>query len=91
VNSERVHAAGKLAGKRRVDHAMAFEPALSAEGFRHDIESEMALAALPMSGMAFVQVGFILDMQAFGREGRDQLCRDDVLHRHAEALAMAKH
>ena len=60
-----MHAAGKLAGQRRIDHAMAFEPALPAEGFRHDIEPEMGLAAGPVAGMAFVQMRFVLDMEAF--------------------------
>jgi hypothetical protein len=82
VNSERVHAAGKLAGERRVDHAMAFEPALSAEGFRHDIESEVSLATGPMSGVAFVLVGFILDLQALRRESIAQLFRDEIACLH---------
>jgi hypothetical protein len=29
-----------------------------------------------------VQTRFILDMQAFRREGREQFCRDDILHSH---------
>jgi hypothetical protein len=42
----------------------------------------MGLAARPVSGMALVQMGFILDMHAFRRESREQLCRDDILHAH---------
>ena len=82
MNGERVHAALKLVYQRRVDHAMAFEPALPAEGLRHNIEPVMGLAARPVSGMALVQMGFILDMHAFRRESREQLCRDDILHAH---------
>ena len=31
-------------------------------------------------------MGFILDMQTFGRERRDELCRDDILHSHFAIL-----
>ena len=64
-----MHAAVKLVRQRRIDHAMPFEPALSAERFRHDIETEVAFAAGPVAGMALMAVRFIFDMQAFGREG----------------------
>ena len=49
-----MHAAGELARKRRVDHAMTLKPALSAKRLRHNIETEMGLAAGPVSGMAFM-------------------------------------
>jgi hypothetical protein len=77
-----VHAAGKLAGERRVDHAVALDPALSAKGFRHDIESEMSLAAGPVSGMAFMPVGFILDIEALGCESIAQLFGDYIACLH---------
>ena len=35
-----------------------------------------------MSGMAFVLVGFILDMQALGRESIAQLFRDEIACLH---------
>ncbi len=54
MDGERMHAAGKLARKRRVDHAMTFEPALSAKRLGHDIKTEMRLAARPMSGVALM-------------------------------------
>jgi len=76
VDSERMHAAGKLGGERRVDHAMALQPALPAKRFRHDIESEMGLAAGPVPGMAFVAMGFILDLEALRRESITQLFCD---------------
>ena len=47
---------------------MALDPALPAKGFRHDIESEVSLAAGPVAGVAFVPMRFILDMEALGRE-----------------------
>jgi hypothetical protein len=82
MDSECVHAAGELAGERRVDHAMPFQPALSAESFRHDIESEVRLAAGPVSGVAFMAMGFIFDMQALGRESIAQLFRDEIACLH---------
>jgi feruloyl-CoA hydratase/lyase len=90
VDGERMHAALQLARKCGVDHAVALEPALSAEGLRHDIEPEMGLAARAVSGMAFMQMGFVLDMQARGRKHREQFCRDDVLHSHGLSLSYAE-
>jgi hypothetical protein len=51
----------------------------------------MGFAARPVSGVAGMVMGFILDVQAFRREGRHQLCRDDILHGHDTALAVGKH
>ena len=78
VDRQRVHLARKLVRQRRVDHAMALEPALSAEGVRHDIEAEMGLTARPVAGMAFVAMRFVLDAQALRRESLAQLFRDDI-------------
>ena len=83
MNGERVHAAGELAGQRGIDHAVALEPALSAESFRYNIESEMGFAARAMSGMPFVPMRFIFDMQAPRRECRLQPRGNDVLHSHS--------
>src|SRR5580704_4349201 len=82
MDGERMHAALKFVRQRRVDHAMAFEPALPAEGLRYNIKPEMSFPAGPMSGMAFMQMRFVLDMDALRRKGREQSCRDDVLHAH---------
>ena len=87
-----MHAALKLVGERHIDHAVAFESALSAEGFRHNIKPVVRFAARPIAGMSFMQVGLVLDMQAFGRESRQQLCRNDILHAHCFAgLAIRRH
>src|SRR5580704_9277361 len=82
MNRQCVDTARKLARQRRVDHAVALDPALSAEGFRHDIESEMGFAARPVSGMALMVMGFILDAQALRRKSRRQFCRDNIVHSH---------
>jgi hypothetical protein len=39
-------------------------------------------ASGPVPGMPRMQMGFVFDVQALGRESRNQLCRDDVLHSH---------
>src|SRR5258708_32649460 len=82
MDRQRVDAALELVRQRRVDHAVTLDPALSAEGFRHDIEAEMGFAARPMSGMALVVMGFILDAQALRCESRRQLCRNNIVHSH---------
>jgi len=77
-----MHATGKLICKRRIDHAMPLQPALSAERFGHNIKTEVCFAARPVAGMAFVAVRLILDMQAFGRKGLLQFFPDDILGSH---------
>jgi hypothetical protein len=86
MDGERMHAALHLVRQRRIDHAMTFEPALPLERARHNIKTEVALAARPVSGVALVQMGFILDMQALRCESRHQSGGDDVLHSHFAAL-----
>ena len=82
MDGERMHAASQLGAKCVVDHAVAFEPALSAERFRHDIKTKVRFTSRPVSGVPRMQMGFVFDMQALGRESRNQFCRDDVLHSH---------
>ena len=48
VDRQRMDAAGKLTRKCLVDHAVALDPALSAERLRHDMNPEMGLAARPV-------------------------------------------
>ena len=86
MDGERMHAAGKLARQRRVDHAMAFEPALPAKGLGHDIDAEVRFAARPMAGVAFVPVGFVFNAQALGRESLAQLFSDEILGSHRRSL-----
>ena len=54
VDRERMHAAGELIRKRRIDHAVALDPVFSPERIRHDMDPEMGLAARPASGVAGV-------------------------------------
>ena len=59
--------------KSPINHAMAFDPGLSFEGIRHDIDPEMGLPAFAVPGMAFVLVRFILHLEALGCESLGQL------------------
>ena len=56
LDRERVHGSPEFRVQGRIDHAMAFDPALPFEGRRHDIDPEMRLAARPVAGMALVQM-----------------------------------
>ena len=78
-----MHAAGELGGQHRIDHAVAFEPALPLEGRRHDMQPEVRLPAGPMPGMPLVQVGLVDDLEAFRGESLGQLIYDQVGRLHA--------
>jgi hypothetical protein len=87
VNSEGVHATGKLGGKGRINQAMTLEPALPGEGLRHDIHPEMTLPAGTMASMALVPVRLIEHPQALRAESFGQLPCDEVVGSHRPALA----
>ena len=70
MDGECVHFARQLGRKQLINHAVTFEPGLSFERFRYDIDTEMSLPARPVPGMAFMQVGFIDHPQALGGESR---------------------
>ena len=87
VDRERVDAACELTDKRFVDHAVALEPALSAERFRHNIHPEMSLPALPMPGMPGVVMGFVHHLEARGSESPGQLLGDEIAPCHGVRIA----
>ena len=68
MDRECMNAAGKFSGKCLVDHPVPLDSALSAEGLRHDMHSEMALAAGPMTSVPLVPVRFIDYVEALGRK-----------------------
>jgi len=82
MDGKRMHAAGKFAREGFVDHAVALDPALSPERFRHDIKPEMSLAAGAMPGVAFMPMRFVFDAKAFRCESGAQLFRDEILSWH---------
>ena len=89
MDGERVDSAFELAAKRFVDHAMALEPALSAECLGHDIYPEMSFSARPVSGMPDVLVGFVHHPHALGCESPGQLLHDEIVPCHAPRIAVA--
>jgi hypothetical protein len=64
MNGERMDAASELGRERFIHHAMALDPALPLEGFRHNMYAEMGLATFPMAGVPLVLVGFVNHVQA---------------------------
>ena len=49
-----MHPARELIRKRRIDHAVALDPVLPLECFRHDVDPEMGFATWSASGVAGV-------------------------------------
>jgi hypothetical protein len=88
VDRERVHGTGKLACKRRIYHAVALDAALPFEGLRHNIHTEVRLAAAPVARVPLMKMGFVLDLEAFGKESFAQLICDNLLGPHAAALIL---
>ena len=76
MDRERVHAAGEFTRKCLIDHAVALDPALSAERLRHDMNPEVGLAARPMAGVALVLMRFIHNIEVLRREGGGELFCD---------------
>src|SRR5262249_34715176 len=87
VNCERVDAAGELADKRFVNHAVTAERALPADPPPHDIYPEMSPPALAMPSMPSVLVGFVPHVEARGSESLGQLLRDEVSSCHGVRIA----
>ena len=82
LDGERVDGSRKFRRKRRIYHAMAFDPALPFEGRRYDIDPEMRLAARPVAGMALMQMRFVRDIEALRQESFTQLVYDSVPGAH---------
>src|SRR5262249_30389463 len=89
VQRERMHGTREFARKRRIYHAMTFDPALPFEGLRHNIDPKVRLPARPMAGMALMQMRFVLDLEAFGKESFAQLVGDNLPCSHVTALNLA--
>ena len=86
MNGEGVHASGQFAGKRLVDQTVTLEPGHTLEQFRYYIDPEMGLAARPVSGMAFVLVGFVHHLEALRGESLGQLLCDTIFGSHDARL-----
>jgi hypothetical protein len=86
VDGERVNAAREFGRKQLIDHAVTFEPGLSLERFRHDIDAIMSLAARPVSGVTFVLMRFVKHFEALRRESLGQPLCDYIGGPHAARL-----
>ena len=82
MDSKRVNAFGEFRRQQRINHAVAIDAALPLEGIRHNIESEMALAARPVAAMARMQVRFIDNVEAFRMKSLLQFLRDVIFGCH---------
>ena len=88
MNGERVHGTCKLTRQCRIYHAVALDPALPLEGLRHKIYPKVRLASRPVAGMALMQMGLVLNLEAFGKESFAQLICDSLSGRHKPGLEL---
>jgi len=86
MDRKRVHAACQLARKRCVHHTMPFEPGLSFERVRNDIDPVVRLPTWAMSGMAHVVIRFVHHLQALRSERFAQLARDNIGSLHVAGV-----
>jgi hypothetical protein len=86
MDGQCVDTAGELGRERCVDHAVALDPALSFERFRHDMDPEMGLATGTVAGMTFVAMRFIDDVKTFRSESDGQLFSDEILDGHGSGF-----
>ena len=82
MDGQRVNAASKFRRQQRVYHAVAVDPALPFERIRHNIDPEVGFTARPVAAMAFMQMRFVYDVEAFGMKSLPQLLRDVVFGCH---------
>ena len=56
MDRQRMHGATEFRRERRVNHAVALDPALPFEGRRYNIHPEMRLTAGSVAGVALMQM-----------------------------------
>ena len=81
-----MNAAREFGRKRLIYHAVTFQPGLSFEDVRHDINTKVSLSARPVPGMALMLVRFINHFQALRRESLGQLFCDEIGSLHIARL-----
>lgn len=86
MDGECVDSARQLGRKQLINHAVAFEPGLSFERLRYDIETKMSLPARLVPGMAFMLVRFVQHLEALRRESLGQLLCDEIGGPHVARL-----
>lgn len=77
-----MNAAREIVRQDRIDHPVALDAALPFEGARHNMNSEMCLAAGAVPGVSFMQMRFIDDVEAFRMESIGQFFGDRVSDGH---------
>ncbi len=83
VDGKCMNAAREFGCEQLIYHAVAFQPGLSFEGIRHNINAEVCLSARPVSGMALMLVRFVQNLEALRLESLGQLLRDQIDGSHA--------
>jgi len=81
-----MNAAREFGRKRLIYHAVTFQPGLSFEDVRHNINAEVSLSARPVPGMALMLVRFVQNLEALRRESLGQLLCDQIGGSHAGPL-----
>ena len=81
-----MNAAREFGRKRLIYHAVTFQPGLSFEDVRHNINAKVSLSARPVPGMAFMLVRFINYFEALRRESLDQFFCDEIGGSHIARL-----
>lgn len=81
-----MNAAREFGRKRLIYHAVTFQPGLSFEDVRHNINAEVSLSARPVPGMALMLVRFVQNLEALRRESLGQLLCDEIGGSHAAPL-----
>lgn len=66
LDSQRMKPAGEFPPQSLVYHPMDVEAALAAKRLGNDSHTKMRLAAVPMAGMALVQVGLVEHVDRLG-------------------------
>ena len=82
MDRECMNAAREFGCEQLIYHAVAFQPGLSFEGIRHNINAEMCLSARPVPGMALMPRGIVDHLKARRRKGVGQFLLNGVLHPH---------
>jgi hypothetical protein len=81
-----VHSSRKFIAEHLVDHAMALDPVLSSESLSYDIQPEMGLSAGAISGMAFVQMGFVGHIESQRGKCLVELLGNPIAGAHVDCL-----
>ena len=81
-----MNAAREFGRKRLIYHAVTFQPGLSFEDVRHNINAEVSLSARPVPCMALMLVRFVQNLEALRRESLGQLLCDEIGGPHVARL-----